>query len=180
MPPPPAAQDAAPWARAQEAVHGEDTLVRLSVQGRSATEAVVLQALHVRVVGRAEALGRPAYRMDNGCGGALTPRLFDVNLDLPRPVARAVAGYDASGSTGRTIPAVALPYAVTAATPEEFLVNARTAGCDCRWYLELEWSGGGRTGTVRIDDGGRPFRTSGVRGPVYAYDTLSRGWIPSS
>ncbi|MFD3942216.1 helix-turn-helix domain-containing protein [Streptomyces sp. NPDC058579] len=180
VPPPPAAQDAVPWASAQEAVHGRDTLLRVSVQGRSPTEAVVLQALHVRVVGRAEALDRPAYRMDNGCGGAVSPRLFDVNLDMPRPVARSVAGYDASGSTGRPIPAVSLPYAVTASAPEEFLVKARTAGCDCRWYLELEWSGGGRTGTVRIDDGGRPFRTSGLRGPVYAYDTLTRGWIPSS
>ncbi len=51
-------------------------------------------------------------------------------------------------------PAVSFPYKVTSSDPEELLVSARTAGCDCRWYLELEWSAGGRTGTVRITDGG--------------------------
>ncbi|MDT9689159.1 helix-turn-helix transcriptional regulator [Streptomyces sp. P9(2023)] len=180
VPPPPAAQDAAPWAGAQGAVHGGDTLVRVSLQGRSATEAVVLQALHVRVTGRAEPPAWNAYRMDNGCGGAVSPRHFDVNLDKPRPVARSVAGFDALvGEEGAPIPAVSLPYAITSTAPEELLVNARTAGCDCRWYLELEWSGAGRSGTVRIDDGGRPFRTSAIEGPVFEYDTLGRRWIPS-
>lgn len=180
VPPPPAAQDAAPWAGAQGAVHGGDTLVRVSLQGRSATEAVVLQALHVRVTGRAEPPARNAYRMDNGCGGAVSPRYFDVNLDKPRPVARSVAGFDALvGEEGAPIPAVSLPYSITSTAPEELLVNARTAGCDCRWYLELEWSGAGRSGTVRIDDGGRPFRTSAIKGPVFEYDTLGRRWIPS-
>ncbi|MFD7322832.1 helix-turn-helix domain-containing protein [Streptomyces sp. NPDC059875] len=179
VPPPPAAQDAAPWARAQDAVHGGDTLVRLSLQGRSPTTAVLIEALHVRVTGRAEPLARNAYRMDNGCGGAVTPRFFDVNLDAHRPVARSVAGFDAlAGDTGRPIPAVSLPYAVTASAPEELLVTARTVGCDCRWYLELEWSSAGRTGTVRITDDGRPFRTSGIEGsPVFEYDTLNHRWI---
>ncbi|MFC7511224.1 hypothetical protein ACFQV4_12960 [Streptomyces thermocarboxydus] len=36
------------------------------------------------------------------------------------------------------------------------MITARTEGCDCRWYLELDWSSQGRTGTVRIDDRGRP------------------------
>ncbi|GGT15284.1 hypothetical protein [Streptomyces purpureus] len=54
---------------------------------------------------------------------------------------------------------------------------ARTAGCDCRWELELEWSSEGRSGTVRINDGGRPFRTTGIRGrPTHAYDTETRRW----
>lgn len=181
VPPPPAAQDAAPWASALAAVHGGDTLVRVSLQGRSPTEAVVLQALHVRVTGRAKPVAWNAYRMDNGCGGAVTPRSFDVNLDVPRPVARSVAGFDAlAGDAGAPIPAVSLPYAITSTAPEELLVNARTAGCDCRWYLELEWSGGGRSGTVRIDDGGRPFRTSAVEGRVFEYDTLGRRWIGTS
>ncbi|MGW6565735.1 helix-turn-helix domain-containing protein [Streptomyces sp. NPDC054975] len=174
-PPPPEAADARSWATTQGAVHGGETLVRVSVQGKGAA-AVVLQALHVRVVERAAPLPWAAYRMDDGCGGAVTPRRFEVDLDRPRPVARALDGYDASGEEGRTLPAVSFPYAVSAAEPEELLIDARTAGCDCRWYLELEWSGAGRSGTVRIDDGGRPFRTSALKGPVYAYDTVGRRW----
>ena len=51
VPPPPAPQDAAAWAATQGAVHGRETAVRISVQGRSDT-AVVLEDLRVRVVGR--------------------------------------------------------------------------------------------------------------------------------
>ncbi|MFB7374979.1 helix-turn-helix domain-containing protein [Streptomyces sp. NPDC056222] len=176
-PPPPEAADARSWAAAQRAVDGGETLVRVSVQGKGAA-AVVLQALHVRVVERGAPLPWAAYRMDDGCGGAVTPRRFEVDLDRPRPVARAVDGYDASGEEGRTLPAVSFPYVVSAAEPEELLVSAGAAGCDCRWYLELEWSSEGRSGTVRITDDGRPFRTSGVEGrPVFEYDTLNGRWV---
>ncbi|MGW4723684.1 helix-turn-helix domain-containing protein [Streptomyces sp. NPDC004291] len=177
-PPPPEAADARSWAAAQGAVDGGETLVRVSVQGKS-TAAVVLQALHVRVVERGAPLPWAAYRTDDGCGGAVTPRRFEVDLDRPRPVARARDGYDASGQEGRTLPAVSFPYAVSATEPEELLVSAGTTGCDCRWYLELEWSSEGRRGTVRIgDEDGAPFRTSGAKGrPVHGYDSVERAWI---
>ncbi|MFB7610212.1 helix-turn-helix domain-containing protein [Streptomyces gardneri] len=176
-PPPPEAADARSWAAAQGAVDGGDTLVRVSVQGKGAA-AVVLQALHVRVAERGAPLPRAAYRMGDGCGGAVTPRRFEVDLDRPRPVARALDGYDASGQEGRTLPAISFPYAVTSSDPEELLVTARTAGCDCRWYLELVWSSEGRSGTVRITDDGQPFRTAPVAGrPLFAYDDVNRRWI---
>ncbi|MFF5339402.1 helix-turn-helix domain-containing protein [Streptomyces althioticus] len=172
VPPPPAPQDARTWAATQGAVHGKETLVELSVQGRTDT-AVVLTALRVRVTGRSAPASGNAYAMDQGCGGALTPRYFDVDLDKDRPIARAVAGNDA----GTPVPAVRMPYRVSATDPEVLLVTARTEGCDCRWWLELDWSSQGRTGTVRIDDRGRPFRTSAVAGlPHYEYDTLNRSW----
>ncbi|WP_405872730.1 helix-turn-helix domain-containing protein [Streptomyces zaomyceticus] len=180
-PPPPEAADARSWAAARGAVDGGETLVRVSVQGKGAA-AVVLQALHVRVVERGAPLPWAAYRMDDGCGGAVTPRRFAVDLDRPRPVARALDGYDASGQEGRTLPAVSFPYKVSAAEPEELLIHAGAAKCDCRWYLELEWSSEGRRGTVRIgDEDGAPFRTSGAKGrPVYVYDSAGRRWITST
>ncbi|MFF3641117.1 helix-turn-helix domain-containing protein [Streptomyces sp. NPDC002564] len=172
VPPPPVPQDAAPWAATQSATHGGETLVQLSVQGRGDT-AVVLEALRVRVVGRTAPAGGNAYAMDQGCGGAVTPRYFTVDLDKDRPIARAVAGND----SGTPIPAVRMPYRVSAKDPEVLLITAGTSSCDCRWYLELDWSSQGRTGTVRIDDDGRPFRTSAIDGlPRYAYDTIGRRW----
>ncbi|MET9722900.1 helix-turn-helix domain-containing protein [Streptomyces zaomyceticus] len=179
--PPPEAADARSWAATQGAVDGGETLVRVSVQGKGAA-AVVLQALHVRVVKRGAPLPWAAYRMDDGCGGAVTPRRFEVDLDRPRPVARALDGYDASGQEGRTLPAVSFPYKVSAAEPEELLIHAGAAKCDCRWYLELEWSSEGRRGTVRIgDEDGAPFRTSGAKErPVYMYDSAGRRWITST
>lgn len=179
--PPPVAADSGAWAGTHGAVHGGEALVRITVQGRSPSDAVVLHALHVRVVDRAAPLPWNAYRMANGCGGAVTPRHFAVDLDRPRPLARPVDGLDASGAEVRKIPAVSFPYKVTSSDPEELLVSARTAGCDCRWYLELEWSAGGRTGTVRITDGGKPFRTSGTRGrPAYVHDSAEGRWITDS
>ncbi|WP_094103573.1 helix-turn-helix domain-containing protein [Streptomyces phaeoluteigriseus] len=174
VPPPPAAQDAAPWAAAQGAVHGRETDVEIAVQGRSST-AVVLTALRVRVVGRGDPAPGNVYAMDQGCGGSISPRYFAVDLDRDRPIARPVAGND----TGTPIPAVRMPYRVSATDPEVLLVTARTEGCDCSWYLELDWSSEGRTGTVRIDDHGRPFRTRSITGlPRYMYDTSARRWAP--
>ncbi|MFJ4784967.1 helix-turn-helix domain-containing protein [Streptomyces sp. NPDC088794] len=178
VPPPPAQQDAGVWAATQGAVHGRLTKVQITVQGRSST-AVVLEGLRVRVVGRAAPIAGIDYAMDQGCGGGLTPRYFAVNLDKDRPVARAQAGND----TGSPIPAVKFPYKVSAQDPEVLLVDATTATCDCSWYLELEWSSEGRTGTVRIDDHGSPFRTTSAKGlPRYWYgtnDAGARAWVPT-
>ncbi|MFF3450176.1 helix-turn-helix domain-containing protein [Streptomyces sp. NPDC002667] len=164
VPPPPAPQDAAPWARTQNAVHGGQTLMDVTVQGRTDT-AVVLEALRVRVVGRSAPLKGTDYFTGQGCGGDLAPGTFKVDLDLNRPIARPVASLE-----GGTTPARHLPYRVSAADPEVLTVDAETEGCDCRWFLELDWSSQGRTGTLRIDDHGRPFRTSGIKGlPHYWY-----------
>ncbi|WP_426568273.1 helix-turn-helix domain-containing protein [Streptomyces canus] len=174
VPPPPAAQDAGRWAAAEDAVHGRETNVEISVQGRSST-AVVLTALRVRVAGRTDPAPGNAYAMDQGCGGSISPRSFAVDLDKDRPVARPVPGND----SGTPIPAVRMPYRVSAEDPEVLLVTARTQACDCSWYLELDWSSQGRTGTVRIDDHGRPFRTRSITGlPRYMYDTSARQWTP--
>ncbi|WP_246561575.1 helix-turn-helix domain-containing protein [Streptomyces roseirectus] len=174
VPPPPMSQDARAWAAAEGALHGKETMVRITVQGRSET-AVVLEALRVRVVTRTAPAPGNAYATDQGCGGSLTPREFAVDLDKDRPIARSMPGNDA----GTVLPAVSFPYRVSAKDPEVLLVSARTAGCDCSWYLELDWSSQGRTGTVRIDDAGTPFRTTAIAHlPRYEYDTLDRGWRP--
>ncbi|MFK4147060.1 hypothetical protein [Streptomyces sp. NPDC004065] len=173
--PPPAPQDAAVWAASQHAVHGRTTNLRISVQGRG-DAAVVLEALHVRVVNRiAPAAGRgSAYSMYEGCGAVLVPRHFSVDLDARRPLARSKPGNDPDGPA----PAIDFPYRVSLRDPEVLLVSARTETCTCDWYLELDWSSGGRTGTVRIDDHGRPFRTTSIEGlPRYWYRHPS-GWIP--
>ncbi|TQO34520.1 helix-turn-helix protein [Streptomyces cavourensis] len=173
VPPPPAEADAEGWAAALGAVHAGETEVRITLQGRD-ERAVVLEALRIRVVERRAPADGRVHRMSSGCGGALTPRTFDVDLDRERPVARSVPGND----TGEPIPAVSFPYRVSASDPEVLLITARAARCDCDWVAELRWSGGGRSGTVRIDDGGRPFRTSGAPGrPVHDYDHEAGRWV---
>ncbi|WP_406221173.1 helix-turn-helix domain-containing protein [Streptomyces canus] len=176
VPPPPTAQDAANWAGTLGAIHGRQTMVQISVQGRNST-AVVLEDLRVRVVSRGTPAKGNSYAMDQGCGGALTPRYFSVDLDKDRPIAHSQSGNDGEN----VIPAVRMPYRVSSEDPEVLLVTAETEGCDCGWYLELDWSSQGRTGTVRVDDNGRPFRTTAIKGlPRYWYGTNTAGeraWV---
>ncbi|MGW7200479.1 helix-turn-helix domain-containing protein [Streptomyces chryseus] len=177
VPPPPVEQDAGAWAATHDALHGRQTRVQISVQGRSST-AVVLEALRVRIVSRGNPAAGNAYAMDQGCGSDLTPRGFTVNLDADRPIARPKDGAD----SGHTMPAKHFPYLVSAEDPEVLLVAATTQTHQARWYLELDWSSQGRTGTIRIDDHGRPFTTTSVKGmPHYWYgrnDAGGRAWVP--
>ncbi|QNP67745.1 hypothetical protein [Streptomyces genisteinicus] len=173
VPPPPTQSDAASWASALGARHGGETLVRVTVQGTGG-QSVVLESMEVRVVQRRTPEAMPAYRMSSGCGGSLTPRLFEVDLDRARPVARSVPGNDA----GVVVPAVSFPYTVSSSDPEALLVSGRSVACDCDWFLDVRWRAGDRSGTVRIDDGGRPFRTSGVRGALLDYDYTGQRWTP--
>lgn len=175
VPPPPTPADAEAWATSQQAVHGRTTNLRISVQGRGSA-AVVLEALHVRVVTRTTPAVRRgiAYSMYEGCGAVLIPRYFAVDLDAHRPLARSMPGND----PGRPITAVDFPYQVSLREPEVLLLSARTESCTCDWYLDLDWSSQGRTGTVRIDDHGRPFRTTGIKGLPHYWYRNPRGWIP--
>ncbi|MFF6914384.1 helix-turn-helix domain-containing protein [Streptomyces sp. NPDC012466] len=180
VPPPPFPQDAEMWATTQGAVHGRQTKVQISVQGRSST-AVVLKAIHVRVVSRGTPAGGNAYSMGQGCGSDLTPRHFTVNLDEDHPLAQPKDGANGADG-GHTIPAVRFPYRVSAEDPEVLEVHATTQAYDARWYLELDWSSQGRTGTIRIDDDGSPFHTTSIKGmPHYWYgrnDAGKRAWVP--
>ncbi|MFE2252916.1 transcriptional regulator, partial [Streptomyces lavendulae] len=173
VPAPPVEADAPAWARAQRAVHAGSQIVEVTLHGKG-EGAVVLQGMEVRVSARRTPPPWNVYRMSPGCGGALTPAVFAVNLDAPRPLARPVGGNDA----GEPIPAPAFPLRVSAADPAVLRVEAAATGCDCEWYLDLRWSGpGGSSGTLRLDDSGRPWRTSATVGrPVYGFASEQGRW----
>ncbi|WP_344660632.1 hypothetical protein [Catenulispora subtropica] len=146
--------------------------LELAVQGVS-SDTVVLHSLHVRTMSKAASLPWSAYSMASGCGGGLVPASFDVNLDADRPLVHAKAG--AEGDT--VVPAVDFPFKVSKTDPQVLTVYAHAMSSNVSWYLELDWSSGDRSGTVRIDDHGRPFQTSGAKGrPIYDYDIGSSSW----
>ncbi|MFG2620084.1 helix-turn-helix domain-containing protein [Streptomyces sp. NPDC048507] len=174
VPAPPVQADAPGWARAQRAVHAGSQIVEVTLHG-TGEGAVVLQGLEVRVAARRTPPPWNVYRMSLGCGGALTPAVFAVDLDAPRPLARPLAGND----SGEPIPAPRFPVRVSADEPAVLRVEATAARCDCDWYLDLRWSGpGGSFGTLRLDDSGVPWRTSGTTGrPEYGYATEQGRWM---
>lgn len=55
---------------------------------------------------------------------------------------------------------------------------ASSSGCDCDWYLDLRWSGPTGSGTLRLDEDGRPWRISAVSSdrPVYGYAPERGRW----
>ncbi|WP_344522897.1 helix-turn-helix domain-containing protein [Streptomyces albiaxialis] len=146
------------WARGFGGVDAKNSNIGAIVQGKS-DQKVVLKALRAKVVSRGPALKWNHYDSASGCGsGALVPASYDIALDNAAPQVRPVPGEQ----QGKPTPAKPFPRTITANDPEALAVQAETANCDCRWYMELDWSSGDRSGTIRIDDGGRPFRTSAV------------------
>lgn len=169
--PPPNEQDAPGWVSANGAVSARDQTVKLTVQG-TGDDTVVLESLNVRVAESSAPLAWNNYKMGYlgvGCGGRVPQHSFDVDLDasVPRPSPQDKGD--------------GFPYKVSASDPEAFFVNATVNTRYVRWYLELEWSSGGRHGTVRIDDAGKPFATSGDRSrPVYAFSLNSKKWTKTN
>ncbi len=74
------------------------------------------------------------------------------------------------------------PYRITDSDPEIIDVGVETSSCDCAWVIDLDWASGGDSGTVTIDDGGKPFRTSASAvkdSEVLFYDGHRHKWVPA-
>ncbi|MCX0244489.1 helix-turn-helix domain-containing protein [Streptomyces drozdowiczii] len=169
VPPPPPPNSTRGWARALGGVDGGAMKLELTVQGTSA-QAVVLTGLRVKVLSQRAPVRQAAFSMGEGCGSGIEPQSFDVDLDDSRPALKPVAGQQGD----ETVPAKDFPFRVSSSDVEVFDLDAHVEGHDVSWYLELDWSSGGRTGTLRVDEGGKPFRTSSIAGRpeyYYRYDT---------
>jgi plasmid maintenance system antidote protein VapI len=166
--PPPLEPDAPAWVAASGAVSAGQQFVTLTVQG-SGRETVVLNSLSVRMADKRVppawndyAMGYPGV----GCGGGVPTHSFTIALDAARPAVQPKAGQRN------------FPFKVSESDPEVFYITADATAYDVRWYLELTWSAGSRSGTLTIDDHGRPFRTSGNSGrPDYEYPLGGDGWV---
>ncbi|MFF4872751.1 helix-turn-helix domain-containing protein [Streptomyces sp. NPDC000961] len=175
VPPPPPPQDHRGWARALGAVDGGGMRLELTATGRT-SDSVVINDVHVRVVGRSAALPWSAFSMGEGCGSGVTPQTFAVDLDRSQPALRPVAGQNGDV----VVPAKDFPYKVASDDPQVLRFDVTTKAHDVSWYLEVDWSSGDRKGTIRVDDGGRPFRTSATAGrPAYIWWVEPGEWRPA-
>ncbi|WP_406159082.1 helix-turn-helix domain-containing protein [Streptomyces canus] len=163
---PPATEENAPrWSAAYGAVASGEQRVALTVQG-TGEDTVVVNSLHVRVLTKGAPLAWNDYSMGVGCGGGVGTKSFDVDLDDGSPTVTVKNGQRD------------FPYKVSESDPEVFYVSAHTKAHDVRWDLSLDWSSGDRSGTVHLDNAGRPFRTSADAGrPGYDYPLGSSEWI---
>ena len=164
VPPPPSESDARGWVSALGGVAGGQQMLALTVQG-TGKATVVLEELHVRVVEKSAPLAWNDFEMGVGCGGGVETTSFAVNLDAGRPATSPKAGQRD------------FPYKVSESDPEVFYIFADARAHNVSWYLELDWSSGDKQGTVRVDNKGQPFRTSGNVGrPAYNYPLGDSEW----
>ncbi|MFG2516586.1 hypothetical protein [Streptomyces sp. NPDC048584] len=167
--PPPVEQGAPAWVSAFGAVSSDEQYLRLTVQG-TGDETVVVKGLTVRVAGKRSPLAWNDFAMGYpgvGCGGGVPTRSFTVALDAARPALTPEAGHQD------------FPFKVSESDPEIYYITADASAYDVSWYLELEWSSGSRSGTLTVDDKGRPFRTSGNNGrPAYEFPLGGEEWVP--
>lgn len=164
VPPPPSEQDARGWVTALGGVAAGQQMLMLTVQG-TGKATVVLEELHVRVVEKSAPLAWNDFEMGVGCGGGVETTSFEADLDAGRPTLSPKAGQRD------------FPYKVSESDPEVFYIFADARAHNVSWYLELDWSSGDRRGTVRVDDEGNPFRTSGNVGrPTYNHPLGSSEW----
>ncbi|MEU3937025.1 helix-turn-helix transcriptional regulator [Streptomyces sp. NPDC029044] len=166
--PPPPEQDAPGWVAATGAVPSGEQFLRLTVQGKG-EETVVVKGLTVRMAGKRAPLAWNDYAMGYpgvGCGGGVPKRFFTIALDAARPGVVPEAGH------------ANFPFKVSESDPEVYYIRADASAYDVRWYLELRWSSGDRSGTLTVDDHGRPFRTSGNNGrPAYEFPLGGEKWV---
>ncbi|MFF5314833.1 helix-turn-helix domain-containing protein [Streptomyces massasporeus] len=166
--PPPPEQDAPGWVAANGAVPSGEQFLKLTVQGKG-QETVVVKRLTVRMAGKRAPLAWNDYAMGYpgvGCGGGVPTRFFTVALDAARPGVVPEAGH------------ANFPFKVSESDPEVYYIRADASAYDVSWYLELAWSSGDRTGTLTVDDRGRPFRTSGNNGrPAYEFPLGGEKWV---
>ncbi|MFG2365988.1 helix-turn-helix domain-containing protein [Streptomyces mirabilis] len=163
--PPVMGQDVPGWVKAHGAIAADRQRVALTVQG-TGDETVVIESMHVRVVNSSTPPTWNAYLGSSGCGGGVETRSFDTDLDAGHPTIVPKAGQRG------------LPYKVSQSDPEVLYITAHASAHDVKWWVELQWSSGGRQGTTRIDDHGIPFRTSGSRGrPVYEHLVGGTEWF---
>ncbi|MFI0506485.1 helix-turn-helix domain-containing protein [Streptomyces albogriseolus] len=169
MKPPPLEEGAAAWVAAHGAVSSGQQYLRLTVQG-TGPETVVVDGLTVRVAGKRAPLAWNDFAMAYpgvGCGGGVRTRAFAVSLDSARPSLTPEPGNED------------FPFKVSESDPEVYYITASVSAYDVDWYLELKWSSGDRSGTLTVDDEGRPFRTSGNEGrPAYEFPIGGDGWVP--
>ncbi|MGW2209380.1 helix-turn-helix domain-containing protein [Streptomyces sp. NPDC001781] len=162
--PPVMGQDVPGWVKAHRAVAADRQRVALTVQG-TGDEAVVIESMHVGVADSGPPPAWNAYLGSSGCGGGVETRSFDTNLDAPHPVLAPRAGQRG------------FPYKVSRTDPEVLYITAHADTHDVHWYVDLQWNSAGRQGTVRVDDHGEAFRTSGSRGrPVYEFLVGGTHW----
>jgi hypothetical protein len=143
------------WARARHGVDAGATKVQVIVEGR-AESTVVIDRLEVNVWQRVAPVEGTLVRCVTG-GAALQPRELGVRLDDERPQATY---FRAPGNEGET--SDSFTFRLAAGDVEVFRLYAIAERHYVEWTATLHYAVDGLRKQIELDDGGEPFKTSGI------------------
>ena len=149
------------WAKKNGGVPASGYYVELILQPVQ-QRTVVIDNLAVRVVHQSPVTVGTHFPVYGQCGG-LEPYFFQANLDDNPVFIKPVKGQSLAGNI---VTPVALPHKLTEGNPEAWNVSAITSHCTCQWIIEVHWSSGNDSGTIRVDNHGHPFVTSSTIGSI--------------
>lgn len=157
------------WAKEMDGVDATASLFRTVLSGKESSP-VVLQGLDVKVVER-----RPAMRGTHlsyfGLGAPQSVRYISIDLSKNPPT------WDYIGNKAK--PEDHFPLRVSSSESEVFDVQAFNLRDDVSWYLDFQYTADGEDGTIRVDDNGKPFRTT-ASDAADGYGWFEGRWQPLS
>lgn len=158
------------WQASRHGIDGNETAIVVKLQGLS-DQAVTIDPPQVIVDSTKKPVQGVAAQLSGGCGGELVHRVFAINLDQQEPVAMLRSGspYPPVQAGGRVSPQAASPsFTVSASDPEYFVIIATTKTAFYQWHMNLDWQSMGKSGTLSLQNRGKPFETTGTaRDPVH-------------
>ncbi|BBC29780.1 hypothetical protein SGFS_010740 [Streptomyces graminofaciens] len=128
--------------------------ISIVLQGNN-DEELILTGARAEIVAR----HRPAQgtHVAAECGSDVPARNFTVDLDRERPPLKIVPDTKAE-STSREL--TNWSYAVKVGDAEKFVVTPQSTEYDTEFRILIPWNSGGHSGTLVVDDGGKPFRVT--------------------
>ena len=148
------------WEPVKDGAMAPGDQVQITVQGVNAAQ-VVLTDMRVRVISRRPPI--TGTELHEPCGGGGYFRSLHVDMDETPPVAKPIVqtgGALAEPEKSWETTPIVFPYKVSLSDAETFIISASTERFDTDWVVDLSWASSGKTGTLQIDDHGKPFRTS--------------------
>lgn len=115
----------------------------------------------------------PGATFTRACGGPLTGRAIEVDLDSSPPrilgtnaAPNAFLGEEKEdfGNAPLRVRPIIFPWIVSLRDPLQLYMIATTKSCYCGWQAELKWVSGAQRGTIFISNNGRDYLVAGDSG----------------
>lgn len=159
-------------------------IVEASIQGASA-RAITITGISFKVHRHRRP---PGATFTQACGGPLTGRAIEVDLDTspPRIIATNAAPSAFLGeekedfhNAPMKVRPITLPWTVSLTDPLQLYLIATTRSCYCGWRAEVRWASGAERGTILMSNHGHDFLVAGDSGVRAYLGGAGEMWHPS-